>query len=320
MPAAPEGVNACQIGELSPRPVSIFNVALDPNDASTLFATGLEGTGTVNLYRVFRSRDSGRTWQRITSDSDGALRENPVVDAIGDLYATDSGVVLHYSEARGTWESWQAPIGVPMLFLANPQRPGWLYAVSTNMAVYSTDGGRNWLPMIGVTGFTAISLAPNGNDVYASNQDGMFASGDSGITWSRLGSDQLPTNLLAVAPSLPSTIYRLAFGGVDRPAVLLRSDDGGATWITLHWPGEGGQGITPQALTVDPRDERTLWIGMTHTADGGATWTTEPSNIPGGVLHVFIDRNGAMLYATPSSLSGVWAATLRGNHRRAAGR
>ena len=311
-----ESVTQRQIGGPAPRPLLMFDMALDPHDATTLFATGLEGLGTVNLDRVFRSSDSGRTWERITNDSDGTLRERPVVDAIGDLYAGGSGVMWRFAKASQTWESWSGPLFEPKQLLANPQRAGWLYAIDTSLAVYSADGGHDWYPMIAVTGFTTMSIAPNGNDVYAGNSDGVFASSDGGVTWRHLGSTALPAAGIAVAPSRPTTIYRMANAGVDRPAALFRSDDGGASWIGLHWPGESN---IPQALTVDPRDERSLWIGLTHSTNSGVTWTTEPSNIPSGALHVTIDRDGTVLYATPSNYAGVWTATLRGNHRRAAG-
>src|SRR6266446_4627559 len=67
---------------VSPRARSAYRRHGPYSRSTSPFATGLEGLGTVNLDRVFRSSDSGRTWERITSDSDSALRERPVVDAI----------------------------------------------------------------------------------------------------------------------------------------------------------------------------------------------------------------------------------------------
>ncbi len=71
-----------------------------------------------------------------------------------------------------------------------------------------------------------------------------------------------------------------------KPAMLLVSDDDGATWeevkgLTDHPSREewvpGGAGLVLHSIVADPRDPERLWIGISSagvfaTEDGGVTW------------------------------------------------
>ena len=71
-----------------------------------------------------------------------------------------------------------------------------------------------------------------------------------------------------------------------KPANLLRSDDGGATWVRVEgltdhpsakdW-SPGAAGLVLHTIVPDPADPRKMWIGISAagvfaTEDGGATW------------------------------------------------
>ncbi len=312
----PDSPAVTHLGEPAPLRLTVYRIALDPTDASTVYATAYEGHGILNAYRVFRSPDSGRTWERITADDDIAWRFQIAVDAAGDLYAADTHTMWRFAKATQTWETWTVPeLFAPTILLANPQRPGWLYAANMGWAGYSTDGGRTWsrIENAGI-GFWTLSIAPNGSDLVGGNNDGAFASSDGGVTWRALPTGRLVTKSVALAPSRPATIYRLtntANGGLQ--SGLFRSDDGGATWTALRWPGERD---FAQPIAVDPRDERSVWIGLAHSTDGGVTWTVESSNVP--ILSVAFNPDGTVLYGLGRDYS-VWTAT-RGGRRRAVGR
>ncbi|HEX6083281.1 MAG TPA: hypothetical protein VF266_02070 [Thermoanaerobaculia bacterium] len=312
----PDAPAVIHLGEAAPLRVSVQRIALDPNDASTLYTSGYEGHGILNAYRVFRSTDSGRTWQRITADDDIAWRYALAVDAAGDLYGADRQTMWRFDKATQTWETWHVPeLGGPTLFLANPQRAGWLYAANSGVASYSTDGGRTWTRMEQVPGgFWSLSIAPNGSDLVGGNNDGAFASSDGGVTWRALPTGRFVTKSIALAPSRPQTIYRLsntAAGGLQ--SGLFRSDDGGNSWIALRWPGER-EAAAP--IAVDPRDHRSLRIGTAHSTDGGVTWTTEPAPMPTPIIWLGFDRDGSTLFAVGFDQQ-IWRATVRGERRRA---
>lgn len=311
----PDSPTVIHLGQPAPLNLSGSHMALDPNDASTLYATMYEGHGVLNAYRVFRSTDAGRTWERITAEEDIAWRYALAVDAAGDLYGADRHTMWRFAKATQTWETWQVPELVgPTVFLANPQRAGWLYAANSGRAIYSTDGGRTWTPIDVAGGFWSLSIAPNGSDLVGGNDEGAFASSDGGVTWRALPTGRLTTKSIALAPSRTETIYRLtntAAGTLQ--SGLFRSDDGGNTWTALRWPGER-ESAAP--IAIDPRDHRSLWIGTAHSTDGGETWTTEPTPIPLPIIALAFDRDGSALYAIGFNQK-LWKATVRGERRRA---
>ena len=315
----PDAPAALHPGAPAPLRVVVDRIALDPNDPSTVYAEALEGGGILDAYRVFRSTDSGRTWERITAEEDTEWRWILAVDAVGDLYGADRQTLWRFAKATQTWEKWTAPLGSPSIFLANPQRPGWLYAANTGWAGYSTDGGRTWTRILNLAGagFWSLSIAPNGSDLVAGNNEGGFASSDGGVTWRMIWrAHYLETKAVAIAPSRPETIYRLTNTGGSGAGQsgLFRSDDGGTSWTALRWPGERDWAMP---IAVDPRDHRSLRIGLAHSSDGGVTWTVEPSNVPFEISSVAFNGDGTVLYALARN-SSVWMATVRGPRRRAA--
>lgn len=313
----PDAATAIHLGDPAPLPVSVYRIALDPSDASTVYATALEGYGVLNAYRVFRSTDSGETWERITAEDDIEWRYLVAVDAAGDLYAADTQTMWRFAKATQTWETWTVPeLFHPTILLANPRRPGWLYVANAGWAGYSTDGGRSWTRIAaGTGGFWSLSIAPNGSDLAGGSNDGAFASSDGGVTWRMLPTGPVVTKAVALAPSRPSTIYRLSTSGLLQSG-LFRTDDGGATWTALHWPGERDFNLAVP-ITVDPRDPHSVWIGLAHSTDGGVTWTMEPSNTPASMQSVLFNHDGTVLYGLGRDFR-VWKA-IRGNRRRAAG-
>ena len=117
-------------------------------------------------------------------------------------------------------------------------------------------------------------------------------SDDGGRTWERAEEIGLPDDTgLTLAKtwhvepgpaSAPDTVY---VGG--DPAVLLRSDDRGATWESVRgivehptrdrWePGAGG--LTCHSIQIDPTDDARMYVGISaagvfRSDDGGETWT-----------------------------------------------
>jgi photosystem II stability/assembly factor-like uncharacterized protein len=316
----PDSPTAIHPGEPAPLRVLVDRIALDPRDAATLYATAYEGPGVLNAYRVFRSTDSGRSWQRITGEDDTERRVLLAVDASGDLYGLSTEIVWRFARDTQTWERWNVPLlFYPTIFVANPQRAGWLYAATSGWAAHSTDGGRTWVRISSVvSGFWSLSIAPNGSDLVGGNSEGTFASSDGGVTWRALPGARLETRAVAIAPSRPETIYRLSnTAGGGLLAGLFRSDDGGETWMALRWPGERDTAMATTSIAVDPRDHRSLWIGLAHSSDGGVTWTIEPSSAPVPMYSVVFDRDGAVLYGLGRDLS-IWKTIVRGGRRRAA--
>lgn len=157
----------------------------------------------------------------------------------------------------------------------------------------------------GATGDTFVSLGPNngagraitiaphpteiGTLLVGFAGGGVWRTRDAGATWEPLtdGMPDLSTGAVAYAPSDPDIVYAgTGEGGYGIDFIsgigLLRSDDGGDTWIL---PDEV---VASQfyAISVDPRDPETLLAGtsegLIRSTDGGATWTTPIPAKPNG--------------------------------------
>src|SRR5258708_6105051 len=158
--------------------------------------------------------------------------------------------------------------------------------------------------MSGLADAASMVVAPNGLDLYAggSRYGGIWTSADSGVTWRKIVDEPYTTYHLAVAPSHPSTIYRItSYNNVEQaPTVLFRSDDSGRNWTRLQWPGESS--CCPRPLVVDPLDSRSVWIGVLHSTDAGATWSND-ANLP-YVTSESIAADGTAMFAISNGASG----------------
>jgi photosystem II stability/assembly factor-like uncharacterized protein len=164
----------------------------------------------------------------------------------------------------------------------------------------STDGGTTWtnttaesgLPS--TTAFTDVVMDPSNNqhlfaaigDPNGNTADGLYETTDGGATWA-LSNSNFPTGsrirriTLAISPTDPLRMYAAitnATGGLFR---LLRTDDGGASWVNTLAPNYlGGQGGYDTTLAVDPHDPDRVFaggqggpIGVIESTDAGATFT-----------------------------------------------
>ena len=116
-------------------------------------------------------------------------------------------------------------------------------------------------------------------------QDGVFFSNDSGITWQKKGMAGIPVKSLAIDPNDPQVLYAGC-----KPVSLYQSTDGGEIWHELgamrktrRWwwfsPADP-PGITPyvNAVAVSPDDPNVLLAGielgaLLRSEDKGLTWT-----------------------------------------------
>jgi photosystem II stability/assembly factor-like uncharacterized protein len=193
-------------------------------------ATGAAGEPTGAF--VFRTSDSGATWER-TSFGEAQLADVSFADARhGVLVALD-----RIWTTRDGGETWARRRQVPMTVLeraaAGDARHAWVAGWGTQKGeclVFATaDGGRTWarrkLEAPGATGDVQTrGITCSGPDsVWVTIQSGAFASSDGGRTWEL---QQVGPEPLAIAAADSEHLVATA-----ATAVPVRvSGDGGATW------------------------------------------------------------------------------------------
>lgn len=291
----------------------VFSVALDPTAPATVYA------GIVHLRSffphpfagVFRSDDGGASW----TERNQGLTAIPVYSVAVDpsqpdqLWAT--AFTLLRSANRGIrWVRSPPPPDGP--FQVVPGASSELFTAAYHLGgphgplfvqIWKTVDGKAWTmlsPGIGVDAFriapsdrSTLYVAGPGND----SPDRLSRSTDGGATWEIRNLDPLPFTFvvdLAVAPSSASVLY--LWGFLNDPAasqsrlILLRSDDGGATWADVTAGLPAVTTLQRLELAVDPHDPHTVYAGTSEgvwkSTDGGGTWALAGS----GLVHRTIDQ------------------------------
>ncbi len=136
----------------------------------------------------------------------------------------------------------------------------------------------------------AIAVDPtNANNLFIGTADGgVWQSTDGGTTWKALTDNEpsLAIGALAIDPTNPNVIY----AGTGEPfpasqftysAGLLKTTDGGATWIDIQQPFLSTGPATPYSISqiaIDPHNPRIILAASPNGAlfrstDAGATWS-----------------------------------------------
>lgn len=286
-------------------------------------------TGDPHAAGIYRSDDSGRTWQ-VVSPGPGVtintLAMNPANETM--LYAGTAGgpmataTNLWRSDDHGqTWHKFglSLPASPDRLIPAvtvlavDPNRPEVLYVGTDGQGVYRFDLNRVGYELVGgVSLYNAHvkSVVVGSNSrVYALTNSGLFVT--KGGAWQRL--EAVPEVLvsLAGAPSNPQVLY---VGSASSGAY--RSRDGGQTWESIS----AGLGLTPGAalrvttLTVDEQDSQHLVVatayglgshlaaaGIYESKDAGHQWA-KLANLDELVTHLTFNK-GAIYAATAKGLT-----------------
>ena len=308
----------------------IGKIAVDPRNPDIVFVAAIGHLYAANPERgLYRSRDGGRSWQKVLYKDENVGAVEVVIDP------TDSRVVY-----AGLW---------------NTRRPPWFTYAPTNGpggGIYkSTDGGATWqqltagLPPAGI-GRTGIAVAPsNPRRVYAvvdclvpdptapapspqptgprpqapvPGQGGVFRSDDAGATWRRVSADQALWGRgwyfekIAVDPKDADIVY------VPNVAVN-RSRDGGASWDVIRGSPGGDDyhqvWIAPDNpdILIVASDQGTIITRNARTADPRAiTWSSWLNQPTAQIYHASVDYRAPYWVVGAQQDSGAVAVRSRG--------
>lgn len=230
-----------------------------PRDPDLVYAAVLGHLfGPSDERGVYRSRDGGKSWQRVLF----ANRDAGAVDLVLD---PSNPRILYAS----TWRVRRTPWG--------------LESGGTGSNLWkSTDGGDTWRKLgaqkgmpAGPLGIIGITVSPtNSQNLYAiveAAEGGVFRSRDGGDTWERTSDSRdlrqraWYYSRLVADPRDEDTVYVLNVG-------FHKSKDGGKTFSTIRVPHSDNHD-----LWIAPDDPRRMIEsndgGANVSTDGGATWS-----------------------------------------------
>lgn len=253
----------------------IARVRIHPQDPDTVYAAVLGHVyGPSKERGVFRSKDGGKTWEKILFRSEKAGAIDMILDPTNPriLYAS-------------LWEACRTPYSL------ESGGPG-------SGLFKSVDGGDTWteisrnkgLPK-GVLGKIGVAASPARSGriwaIVEAADGGVFRSDDSGETWVRVNDEQRLRqrawyySQIYADPKDPETVYVLNTG-------LYRSVDGGRTYESLRAP-HGDH----HDLWIDPKNPERMVNGNDGGANvsinGGLTWTSQDNQPTAQFYHVITD-------------------------------
>lgn len=317
---------------------TVFDIVLDPGNASTVYAAS-EGGG------VLKSGDGGATWS--PTGLGGSVSSLAIASTTPPtLYAVPfSGGLLKSTDGGMTWRP--ADVGLPgaSKVVIPPAMPTTAYAIGRSGVFRSMNSGDSWVqltnPLAGrPEGPTSLAVDPRASSTLylgtSGGATGIFRSTDGGATWNPIneglafsGVAGLPgITVLAVDPSNTQTVYAGSQFGI------LKSINGGQSWFSsdaglqrhaiLDLVVDSGNPGTIYAATfncVIPTSMSALPLvapaahtpggdGVYRSIDSGASWT--PFN--NGLTHrcvysVAASPDGKTLHAA-TFFRGVFSYTL----------
>ncbi|MBI3972754.1 MAG: hypothetical protein HY332_15875 [Chloroflexi bacterium] len=241
----------------------IVTVAVDVNNELAVTAAGESG--------VWQMANGGNAWSKISETRLGwSLAIDP--HQPNTLYATDVELqrVLKSADGGASWNAVYSTQRQMRDILVDPHTPNTIYIAGTApdglaQVFRSTDGGATWKALlpedmrgaggIGQTAVTTLAGLPGvkgtvfaGVQVYHGGR--ILKSTDGGDTWAAVYNGQLTPlaspDALAVAGTSAENATIYANLSVTGAGGLVRSDDGGATWVKLtdRVPFQGTRTIT----------------------------------------------------------------------------
>jgi photosystem II stability/assembly factor-like uncharacterized protein len=313
----------------------IGRVAVDPKNANVVFVAAIGHLYQANPDRgVFRSRDGGKTWQKVLFHNDNVGAVDVVIDPVNPqvVYAAlwntrrppwytyqpsngPGGGVFKSTDGGTTWK--QLAGGLPAACVGRvglavaPTNPRRVYAVVDD---FLPEGAPADTPCPGTppgrgggAGGAGGAAAGGGRGAAAptpSQQGGFYRSDDAGVTWTKLSSDTALFGRgwyfehVAVDPRNADIVY------VSNVS-LSRSKDGGKTWVALR--GSPG-GDDYQGAWVSPDDSNTMVVAsdqgtiITRNATTedprDVTWSSWLNQPTAQIYHLSVD------YRTPYWVTG----------------
>jgi photosystem II stability/assembly factor-like uncharacterized protein len=300
---------------------SIQALALAESDSRILIAGALDG--------LYRSRDSGESWERITPEGHPDLKnfESVAIDPRNPeiIYAGTWHLPWKTSDGGATWKNIkQGVIDDSDVFsiILDHSKPETIFASACSGIYKSEDGGRLFHKVAGIPGSArrtrVLQQDPvDAKTVYAGTTEGLFKTSDGGTTFQRITPPDFILNDVLVDARDPQRVLI----ATDRGGVFA-SDDAGASFEPSNDGFSERQIATVVAgpKVAGPKVAADLWAGVLNDKEFGGVFHAhdgrwkQMSNGLGGadVFDLGWSRRGQLGAATNrgiflfDALSGSW--------------
>jgi hypothetical protein len=286
----------------------LWRLALDPTRNATIYAAGATGSGAAWTPRVFRSIDTGASWQETTSGivsiQINALAVDPTNGTtlyVGGYNPVARSLALYKSTNSGAnwtllaWPFSGGDLDRPVLAIAiDPNNNRNVYVGTSNGVLKSINQGDSWSMLTGLPTSPARSIVVdrgNSNVVYVAGDAGVYKSTNGGGAWAgaagglpnAAGGTTPRVTEVIVDPTVAATLYAVvSVGGNDQ---VFRTVDAAASWAGAT---SGIPNDVIRDLAIDPRNPRILYAALNggsgqnlvRSTDAGASWGA--FSLPGG--------------------------------------
>ena len=234
----------------------------------------------------------------IAVDSQGSAYVTGTTE--GTTFPTTPGAFKATSTRSGAFVTKLDPTGSTLVYSTYISGEG-----TTNGTSIAVDSAGN----AHITGNTSARDFPVANALKTTSN--FFKTTDAAATWNNQNAGLVgDTNLIAVAPNAPNTIYAGTTDGI------YRSTDGGATWTKTTSTGLSSPSFV-SALAVDPTNSSVLYTAnfgtLSKSTNGGNSWTnvnTSPISFFSVATIVFDPVTPSTMYIGASN--GVFKSTDSG--------
>jgi photosystem II stability/assembly factor-like uncharacterized protein len=279
--------------------ISIGDVTVAPSNPAVVWVGTGEHTASRSTYwgdGVYKSTDAGKTWTNMGLGHthhvgriviDPRLPDTVYVAALGKLYVeNDERGVYKTVDGGKTWaksldieidgraigacDLVMDPKNTKVLYAAtyDKARKPWTFNLGgAGSAIYKTaDAGKTWTKLGG--GLPSGAIGRIGIGIYAKDPNILYANIENANKPGMSTADRLKE--LAESKSSDGIIGEEVY----------RSADAGKTWKKVSPDKQrigGGPGYYYMQIHVDPNDGNhvyVLTVGVTHSTDGGKTWST----------------------------------------------